>query len=157
MTPSPEILRPGAVTAEQMSRVLGRAPALRHHAVSAKKAQTAPGQLVSHYAPRTPLYLCDSFLENFHPEAFHLLFRSVSAPSGAKFLSLGREEGPASAARELYRALRTADASGSKLILVEAVPDSPWAEAIRDRLLRASTGSAIWKGHAWQMLPRRGA
>lgn len=156
VVPSPEILRPGAVTPEQMAKVLGQIPLLRSTVATVETSQTAPGQLLSHYAPRTALYLCDSPLGKFHPEAFHLLFRSKSLPSKGKFLLLGLETEPESAARELYRALRTADASESELILVESVPDSPWAEAIRDRLLRASSGTATWNGQAWELRPSRG-
>jgi L-threonylcarbamoyladenylate synthase len=157
VSPSPEILRPGAITPEQVARVSGQPTAFHRNLTSAKKAQSSPGQLPSHYAPQTPLYLCDSALNHFHPQAFHLLFRSRNLPSQKNFLQLGQEGGPDSVARELYRALRTADASGSQLILVEAVPDSPWAEAIRDRLLRASTGTAAWTGQGWQLCQRRGA
>ncbi len=153
---TPEILRPGAVTPDQMAKILGQAPPLRPNATSVEMSQNAPGQLISHYAPQCPLYLCDSPLEIFHPEAFHLLFRAKPSPPKGSFILLGQEGHPDSAARELYRALRTADASGSKRILVENVPDSPWAEAIRDRLLRASSGTATWNGQTWKLLPRRG-
>ena len=156
VSPSPEILRPGAVTPDQMAKILGDTPTHRRSATSVERAQTAPGQLLSHYAPRTPLYLCDSLLEIFHPEAFHLLFRAKPSPARGNFILLGQEGNPDSAARELYRALRTADVSGSRLILVEPVPDSPWGEAIRDRLLRASTGTATWDGQAWELRPRGG-
>ena len=156
MSPSPEILRPGAVTPDQISKILGETPIHRRSATSVARAQTAPGQLVSHYAPCTPLYLCSSALEKFHPEAFHLLFRAKSSPAKGNFILLGQGGNPDSAARELYRALRTADVSGSRLILVEPVPDSPWAEAIRDRLLRASTGTAAWDGQGWELRPRGG-
>ena len=156
VSPSPEILRPGAVTPEQMSKVLGFTPALRCDPASSAKAQTSPGQLRSHYAPQTPLYLCESALKKFHSGAFHLLFHPETPPVKGKFLFLGQEGDPGAVARDLYRALRTADASGCKLILADQVPESAWAEAIRDRLLRASTGSAVWDGQRWQLFPRRG-
>ena len=157
VSPSPEILRPGAVTPEQIARVLGQPPAIRRSTTPRNHAQTSPGQLPSHYAPQTPLYLCESSLENFHPEAFHLLFHPKTPSPQGTSLSLGQEGTPDSIARELYRALRKADASGCKLILADTVPESPWADAIRDRLLRASVGSAHWDGQTWQLRPRRGA
>jgi len=157
VSPSPEILRPGAITPEQVALVLGQTPDFRRNSATEEKAQSSPGQLPSHYAPRTPLYLCDSALNHFHPEAFHLLFHSGNQPMPKNSLHVGQEGGPDSVARELYRALRAADASGRKLILVDAVPDDAWTEAIRDRLLRASVGSATWNGQAWQLVPRRGA
>jgi len=149
--PTPEILRPGAVTLEQITELLGQKPLVRQAVGQTDKAQISPGQLASHYAPRTPLYLCDTPIRFFTSGFFHILFRDKPKSLPASTLALGTDGKLESAARDLYRALRTADSSGSKTILVEPVPDGPWSEAIRDRLHRASSGTARWNGKSWEM------
>lgn len=155
MGPSAEILRPGAITPEQIGRILGHGPRLRQAAAKEEQAQIAPGQLFSHYAPRTPLYMCESPILSYSPDSFHILFRKPEKSSSPHVVLLGKEGDLESAARELYRTLRLADLSGVKTIFVDPVPDGPWAEAIRDRLTRASHGTARWTGRNWELRPRR--
>ena len=51
-----EILRPGGITAEELAEL---AP-VRHHPGEADSSELlVPGQLPEHYAPRTPLLVCD--------------------------------------------------------------------------------------------------
>jgi len=157
LSPVPEILRPGAVTVEQVSATLGRRPAFRSVFSQREESQIAPGQLASHYAPATPLYLCDTPIQNFAPESFHILFSTSPKNPTAAALVLGADGDPGSAARELYRALRIADASGARKILVDPVPDGIWAEAVRDRLARAASGTAHWSGKGWEVNPRQPA
>jgi len=149
--PAPEILRPGAITPDQIAKVVQLAPILRHATTTKEQAQIAPGQMHSHYAPRTPLYLCETPIEACSPGAFHVLFRK---PPGSLFphaVLVGSEGDSTSAARELYRVLRWADQSGAKAILVDPVPAGPWSEAICDRLTRASHGTARWNGQSWEL------
>lgn len=152
--PAPEILRPGAITPDQVGRVLPQAPKLRHATTKTEQAQMAPGQLHSHYAPRTPLYLCETPIGAYSQETFHVLFRKPSGSMPHHAVLVGADGDSASAARELYRSLRLADGSGAKAILVDPVPEGPWAEAIRDRLIRASRGTAHWNGQSWEIHPR---
>jgi len=53
--------------------------------------------------------------------------------------------------------LRKADAAGSEKILVDPVPQGPWANALQDRLTRASSGTASWDGQSWKLTPRTAA
>jgi len=152
---TPEILRPGAVTAAQIERVLGSTPLLRTMSRPKDDAQIAPGQLDSHYSPQTPLYLCETPVRDFDPEFFHILFRKNSGAPPQTSLFLAEDGNLESAARELYRGLRQADQSGRKAIMVEPVPDGPWADALRDRLTRASVGLAHWNGTSWKLVSRK--
>lgn len=153
----PEILRPGAITREQITQAIGQTPAIRSDAKPKERAQTSPGQLASHYAPTTSLYLCDAPIRRAAPDTFHILFRKDCTERIDPGYTLESGKNLESAARELYRALRSADASGQKKILVEPVPDGSWAEAIRDRLTRASSGTASWDGAAWKIMLRSAA
>lgn len=152
--PKPEILRPGAITPNQIAKVLQQVPQLRYGTAKTGQAQIAPGQMDSHYAPRKPLYLCETPLDAFSHDAFHVLFRKPRGSLPPHAALAGNHGDSSSAARELYRTLRLADLSGAKIILADAVPEGPWAEAIRDRLTRASHGTARWSGETWVLHPR---
>jgi len=154
VSPNPEILRPGAITSAQVTKVLGVTPTEPFSLFKQADSQIAPGQLASHYAPRTPVFLSLQPIQNPLPRAFHLLFQKPSGafPGPSVFLDAGGNQ--ETAARELYRALRKADAAGSEKILVDPVPQGPWATALQDRLTRASSGTASWDGQSWKLTPR---
>ena len=150
----PQILRPGAITPEQLSAILGNTPQPSSSSSRPEESQIAPGRLASHYAPRTPVFLSLQPVQNPLPGAFHLLFQKPSASFSGPAIFLEAGGNQEKLARELYRALRQADASGSEKILVDAVPHGPWATALQDRLTRASSGTASWSGQNWKLIPR---
>jgi L-threonylcarbamoyladenylate synthase len=103
----------------------------------------APGQLPSHYAPRTRLIAVENLKEFVAPagKRIGVLARSsasVLPPSGAiRYLS---EQGDLrEAATNLFRMLRELDAENLDLIVAELVPEEGIGLAINDRLRRAST------------------
>ena len=159
----PEILRPGAITADDIARVIGRRPRVRGELEQVGAAQgeadaagkaDAPqvprvsGALAAHYAPRTPLRLIDAL--RLAGEAAEIaasgcrvavLAISVSDPQDGRLAWHAAPSQPAAYAHDLYANLRTLDALGVDVILVEAMPaGAPWT-AIADRLGRAAVGS----------------
>lgn len=54
---TPVVLRPGPISADQISEVLGCPVVSRHGNSEESTAQTSPGQLAVHYAPRKPMTL----------------------------------------------------------------------------------------------------
>jgi L-threonylcarbamoyladenylate synthase len=157
VSPNPEILRPGAITATQMARVLGVTPEEPFSLSRQGDSQVAPGQLASHYAPRTPVFLSLQPIQNPLPGSFYLLFQKPSEDFSGSSVFLDAGGNQEAVARELYRALRKADASGFEKILVDPVPKGPWANALQDRLTRASSGTACWDGQNWKLTPRAAA
>lgn len=145
---APTLLRPGMISPQELSQILGDVPSSAP-TNDPKKAQPAPGMLPSHYAPSTPLYLCDQPIENFPTSNQYLLFttRATSLPPHARLLAPSNQ--PEESARNLYRMLRTMDQLQPKAILVDPIPDSPLAPALRDRLSRASRGTARWHEGQW--------
>ncbi|MGB5076678.1 MAG: L-threonylcarbamoyladenylate synthase [Sphingorhabdus sp.] len=120
-----QILRPGPITAEDLSRVTGSEP------LSASEAKIeAPGQLASHYAPSKAVRLNaveagqDEWLIGF------------GAISGDQNLSSGGDLSQAAAL--LFDALHTADASDRTSIAVAPIPYQGIGVAINDRLARAA-------------------
>jgi L-threonylcarbamoyladenylate synthase len=137
---APALLRPGAISAAALARVLG-APL----AEPARESPRAPGTLASHYAPRTPLMLVESdllaelaaTLIRQHKKVA-VLARSALQPLLPELIWRAAPEDAQGYAHDLYAALRELDASGCDVIIAERPPaDAAWA-AVRDRLQRAS-------------------
>jgi L-threonylcarbamoyladenylate synthase len=135
----PLLLRLGGVPRTEIERVLGHALSERPAPISDEgDAPLAPGQLASHYAPRTLLRL-DARQVNAG-EAL-LAFGAV-LPPGAKratqVLNLSNGGDLIEAAANLFSHLRALDAAGASAIAVMPVPDDGLGEAINDRLQRAA-------------------
>jgi L-threonylcarbamoyladenylate synthase len=127
----PMILRPGAITAEQLDAALGSAVS-RHASGPAR----APGMIAAHYAPRARVELVADDEDAERALAAHRL-------SG---LTAGRLDAPSDlddVARRLYAALRGADDAHLDVLVVVLAPEAGIGVAINDRLRRAATGSAL--------------
>jgi len=133
-----EILRRGPITAEQLS-IFGKV-----NIVTAEKV-SAPGQLPSHYAPKTPLRLVedfDSFLPKPNQRCALLAWNAIE--NDERFIAIRNLSGGKDlreAAANLFRYLRELDGLDVDLIVAEPVPDQGLGAAIMDRLRRASQGS----------------
>ena len=136
----PILLRPGGVPRVEIARALGRElpDPLRPLSAGASRAPIAPGQLASHYAPRTPLGLDAAEVK----EAEALLAFGNQVPTGAeraaKILNLSPRGDLIEAAANLFSHLRALDAVGARAIAVMPVPSTGLGEAINDRLRRAA-------------------
>lgn len=121
----PRLLRPGATSRAELEAVVGEL------ADAASDVITAPGQLISHYAPRAAMRLNAKSIK----EGEVLLgFGSVE---NAGF-NLSPSGDTVEAAANLYRMLRELDASGAGTIAVSPIPEAGLGEAINDRLRRAA-------------------
>jgi L-threonylcarbamoyladenylate synthase len=130
------ILRRGPITAEQLSEFANLDTVAPMHKIA------CPGQLPSHYAPKTPLELVDT-AENYslkRPERVGLLaWRPIeSFQRFAAVRQLSQEQDHREAAANLFRYLRELDALGLDCIIAERVPSRGLGAAIMDRLERAS-------------------
>ncbi|MDR1108372.1 MAG: threonylcarbamoyl-AMP synthase [Spirochaetaceae bacterium] len=146
--PRPRILRPGGVPREQIEALIGPVALPAAHEAG---PVNAPGQLKSHYAPRTPLSL------HSPPEmaaltgeagAGYLFFRGESrdrwlagkgetGPS-PRIRSLSGEGDTAEAAAALFETLHELDRLGLSRIHAEEAPLVGLGPAINDRLRRAA-------------------
>lgn len=135
----PRILRPGAISAEQIARVLKTKVTTVRRAGKKGVRLLAPGLLDKHYSPRTPLTMADSPRATGDGQAIILLRKPAgNILPGVYWLS--RRGALAEIARNLYRVLREADAGGHRRIFVEKLPPTVGgiAAAINDRLRRAA-------------------
>ncbi|NIZ12456.1 L-threonylcarbamoyladenylate synthase [Phaeobacter sp. HF9A] len=122
---APMLLRPGGLAAEEIEAVLGQPLALR----DAADPLSAPGQLLSHYAPRASVRLNAG---SFAPGELSLGFGP-----GSYDLNLSETGDLAEAAANLFGHLHRLDAQGQP-IAVAPVPERGLGVAINDRLRRAA-------------------
>jgi L-threonylcarbamoyladenylate synthase len=118
------LLRPGAVTREQIEALIGPL------AEADGDAKRSPGRLALHYAPDAPVRI------------------NVTRPEpGEAFLAFGPDDSPfnlspsgdlVEAAANLFALLRAADRTRPTAIAVAPIPAEGLGEAINDRLKRAA-------------------
>jgi L-threonylcarbamoyladenylate synthase len=150
---APVLLRPGAITGEQVAAACGRS-LLLPDALEApyQVAPRASGTLDSHYAPDAKVRLMDASalqqaLDLLGTEVDHsaksgksiAVYSRVALKTAARQIELRRMPTDAAvAAHELFSVLRELDALRVKLIWVETPPEGVAWDGVRDRLLRAS-------------------
>ena len=127
----PVLLRPGAVTLEQLAEVLGSVAA----AGEGEAAPRSPGRLPSHYAPALPVRL-----DATRPKPGEaLLAFGASPPAGfAQMLNLSERGDLVEAAANLFAMLRRLDRTAFSGIAVMPIPEDGIGRAINDRLRRAT-------------------
>ena len=123
----PKFLRPGGIARAEIEKIAGLTFAVESHSARPH----APGQLLSHYAPRADVRL--------HADA---------PRDGEAYLGFGHHaHGPftlsakgdlVEAAANLFRLLHDIDATGVSRIAVAPIPHHGLGEAINDRLTRAA-------------------
>jgi L-threonylcarbamoyladenylate synthase len=139
-----DILRRGPITAEQLSE-FGKIDI-----VMPRRKISAPGQLRSHYAPKTPLRLIDnakSFFPQENQRVGLLAWNPVKRER--KFAAvrlLSERQDLREAAANLFRHLRELDQSALDLIVAERVPARGLGVAIVDRLEHASYDQPVAPG-----------
>lgn len=126
------LLRPGSITAEDLSSVTSAAVV---RAVEAAAAPISPGQLASHYAPAAHVRL--NITRPVAGEALLAFGPQVPDHTGP-IINLSAKGDLIEAASRLFSALRTLDASGADTIAVMPIPIDGLGEAINDRLRRAA-------------------
>jgi len=141
----PVVLRPGGVTSrdiEEVTQVMPKPPSDLDLGVR------APGTLAAHYAPSARVLLAetseaDAVINAAPIGEVGLIATADFLPTTDRFVH--RLVAPADAdeyAQDLYAAMRRADDLGLVAIVAVLPPDEGIGHAVRDRLRRASTGSA---------------
>ena len=140
---TPRILRPGAITREQIEAIIGKVSTSTIVSEPTPPA-SSPGQQEIHYAPK-------AFAYRFEPAEFSQVLSWCNHNPGLRgILNINQHEqahralsvqmppAPADYARSLYSMLRELDEKQMRVIFIEMPPDAPEWLAIRDRLVRAS-------------------
>ncbi len=162
-SPVPTILRPGGVSLEALQHVL---PGVIYHTTSNKQQQdehapqTAPGQLLKHYAPSIPTFLFEGSPQAMDTAMLAEIQRRQAqgervgvliadediitfAITGARIYTLGSTHEPEQIATHLFAGLRTLEDAGVQSILCRSFTEQGLGLAIRDRLRKAAGGKII--------------
>ena len=140
----PIILRPGAITPEDLEPILGTVEIDDGH----HDAPKSPGQLLKHYAPSIPVRMNAVDVEEGEALlAFgSIKFMGIKSGGAASelpetaFKNLSEEQDLHQAAANLFSFLRELDKPEHKAIAVMNIPDTGLGVAINDRLKRAAQG-----------------
>lgn len=153
----PVLLRPGGVTLEELSAVLGVQVAADPRIFAGAPAEgpvRSPGMKYKHYAPRTPLLLVEQpsparlLQEAQHAasrgERVGLVVCDETAIPGSSFpvVRLGPRSDPGRIAAQLFHVLRTIDEGRFDLVVVEGIEPKGMGLAVMNRLRRAAGGQA---------------
>ena len=161
-SPAPRILRPGGCSREEIEALIGPVEfsppsgggvpgqPLSQEELRSQGEVRSPGQLKSHYAPRTPLTLYRrGALAGLPPVKGEgrLYFERPkgAAPAGGEegIRILSETGNMTEAAANLFEMLHELDGLGLSLIRAEEAPSRGLGEAINDRLRRAGAKTSV--------------
>ncbi|MBR6318397.1 MAG: threonylcarbamoyl-AMP synthase [Fibrobacter sp.] len=134
---TPTVLRPGAITPEMFSKVIGNVT-VKESTSKPGQAMQAPGQCDTHYRPQVPLYFGEI------PEGYKLPARTVRIAFGKQAgaipatVNLSESGDMTEATSKLYAYMHDLDKPEYDLILVDPIPNTGVGMALNDRLKRAS-------------------
>ncbi|MDB5885795.1 MAG: translation factor [Polaromonas sp.] len=141
----PVLLRPGVLTRAQLEAACGEPVLSPSEALAGASAPRASGTLEAHYAPQAQVRLMDASalqaaLDLLGKEAgpVAVYARTLPANGGGQVICQRMPDDARLAAQQLFAALRHFDDLGVRLIWIEAPPDTPEWDGVRDRLRRAA-------------------
>jgi L-threonylcarbamoyladenylate synthase len=128
------LYRPGGTPVADIEAVIGTVGKAKKSVLPA-----SPGMLESHYAPRKPVHIGDvKTLLKQHAGQRVAVIAFIEDHDAWRTEVLSPSGNIAEAARHLFAALRSLDASDADVILAEIFPQEGLGAAINDRLRRAS-------------------
>jgi L-threonylcarbamoyladenylate synthase len=150
VTAEPRILRQGAITAEQLKRLLGEVVVVDAVSRRLEEGLPSPGMMARHYAPLTKLVLSEG-RESILADVVQQLSEQkvgVLLPSGwniraAATFDWGRWRDWVTLASRLYAGLRWLDERTPDAIVAPVPPDEGLGSAIRQRLLKAAGAATV--------------
>ncbi|MFZ9956375.1 MAG: L-threonylcarbamoyladenylate synthase [Flavobacteriales bacterium] len=136
---TPKVYRLGAITLEEISKVL---PSIIYNESSNDKI-VAPGMLPYHYSPKAKLFLVNdlpSAISSFKNKNIGVVTFSTTVPNieENKLKVLSKNRNFKEASHRLYASLHELDALNVEFIFVEKFPEYDLGRTINNRLLRAS-------------------
>ncbi len=143
---TPIVLRPGQITPEELSEVLGEKVLINTGKVSDKAIPKAPGMKYRHYAPNAPVWVVDDtndfgkieFKSDTAVAALDSVLEKLDLPAENKF-SLGKDLKDAD--HNLFSALRFFDDEDEiKTIYVQGFDEGEKSLAYMNRLNKAAAG-----------------
>lgn len=147
----PRILRPGAVTLEQLREIIPEISVDKAVLSEPDKDEKveSPGMKYKHYAPKTEAYLVegesDNFAEfvNYASDGIAVCFAEEADKITVPKLIYGRKLDESTLAHELFSVLRKIDESGLSKAYIHAPSKSGVGLAVYNRLIRATAYRVI--------------
>ena len=130
LTHKPEILRPGAIIVEKISKILKIKVGISKNSKSIK----SPGQLKLHYSPGIPVFM--NQINSKKSGAFITIGKNYK--SAKNCFNLSKKNNLNEAANNLYKIMRKVKKKKYKSIAVCKIPNLGIGQAINDRLKKAS-------------------
>ena len=124
----PALLRPGAISKEEIEKRIG---------TLGSSSTPTSGTLKAHYAPQTALIICDN------PQEKAQILREQG-----KKVAILQEISNAEYAKKLYAELRRLDKEEHDILIVQRATADHLGIAINDRLTRAAYGSNLSSHHS---------
>ena len=132
----PTILRPGFITREDITEVIGSCNVSEYLFKKAEGKVESPGMLYKHYSPNTPCMLCDKeIIKNFVDKDKKVIVIGHDLNIDCyKYYDYGNEL--FEVAHNIFKLLRLADKDEADLIIIEATTIKSLGLAIMNRLIR---------------------
>ena len=150
-----KILRPGGTPKEEIEKLVGSVYGTEKNELC-PHAPVSPGQLKSHYAPKTPLsvFTADAIVSRPYEKQCAFLFFDGSTKDAWLRVQGQMTDSPVikvlsqtgevlEAAAHLFETLHELDSLGVSQIFTQLAPNSGLGEAINDRLRRGSVQSNL--------------
>lgn len=142
----PRLLRPGAVTAEELREIIPDIEVDKAVLAEPQKNErvVSPGMKYKHYAPKTDSYLVEgdaaAFAEfvNSYESALAVCFEEESSNIKIPKLIYGKANNELSLAHEVFSVLRRVDAFGVEKVFIHAPSKQGVGLAVYNRLIRAT-------------------
>ena len=151
VTDPPRLLRPGAVTAEQLKEFLPNLVIDKAVLAEPEKDEqvASPGMKYKHYAPKTEVFLVEgdsaAFTElvNSKKQAVAICFDEDAKNIKSKALCYGAANDPDTQAQKIFALLREADSLDADAVYVHAPEKVGMGLAVYNRLIRAAAFKVI--------------
>ena len=146
---TPILLRPGAVTYEQLLKFLPNleiADAVLNELKAGDKAES-PGMKYKHYAPKTTAFLVEgesfAYFVNKQENAVAVCFSEEASDIKIPKLIYGSQDDKLSLAHSIFAVLREVDKFGAENVFIHAPEKNGVGLAVYNRLIRAAAFKVI--------------
>lgn len=150
-TNPPRLLRPGAVTAEELKEIIGDLVVDKAVLAEPEKNQKveSPGMKYKHYAPKADAYLIEGNSEDFieyvntKADGVAVCFSEESDKIKGPKLIYGKGEDESTLAHEVFSVLRKIDDLGQSKAYIHAPSKKGVGLAVYNRLIRAAAYKVV--------------
>ena len=133
---NPVILRPGLITAEWMSNVIGKPVTYDKHLLDDDEAPKSPGMKYEHYSPDAKVRIIEGDDESFKKKAVEIAKEAKENGKRSAILNYG--EDCKKAAHQLFADLRELDRLKFDLILIRALDEDGFGFSVMNRMLKSA-------------------